>query len=105
VEPLAAGHAVHQVIRGVDPGHGPRQRLRLQDITRDHLDLLQPRTALEPLRITHDAADAVARLQQARRQATADVAGGAGEQHEQVAFCLFHGHLPAKGWLNKERLI
>ena len=70
------------------------QRLGLKDVSGHDLDLIQPGPALQALRIAHQTADAIARLQQARHQAPTDVAGGPGDEHRHGFGCFSHWNLP-----------
>ncbi len=95
VEALPASHAVDQVIGRGHTDHRRRQCLGLQGVAGNHLDLIQPGAALQPLGITHQTADAVTRLEQAWRQAPTDVTGGPGNQNKWGSCSFNHRGSPS----------
>ena len=83
VEARAAGEAVDEVVGDVRAGEGGRERGGVEDIAPRHLDLRQPVAALQAIGVAGEHAHAMARGEQARHEAAADIAGRAGEQHAQ----------------------
>jgi hypothetical protein len=73
-------HRMHQVVRGVTPAELGRQRLRVVQIGGTHVDvrMMTPRPVVQLPRRSHETADRVARIEQARHQSRSDVARRSG---------------------------
>jgi hypothetical protein len=78
---------VDEIIRGRDAAHRLRGEVGIAQVARDDFHAFRPREALQPRRVAHETADAVAGVQQARRQPSAHIAGRAGDEDE------FFGHV------------
>ncbi len=74
--------AMDQIVGCRNALHGIHQGTFGEGIPRDNFHPFQPGTALQAARVTHQAADAVARIQQARHQPPADISGCAGDKNE-----------------------
>ena len=73
-----------QVVDGFDPAQGDLERLAVEHVGADHIDIGAPFDAVEPLGRAGQAADVVAGRQQLGHEAPADVAGRSdhGDLHE-----------------------
>ena len=81
LEVAPARHAVDQVERHLHALQGAWQGVGPQAIAGRHFRLAEPRPALQPRRVTRQAAHAKASLQQTRHEPPADVAGRARDEN------------------------
>src|SRR3712207_19534 len=85
----SSAQAVDQIVGHVDPLHGRSETRRLEDVTRDDLNSNVPGSPLQPGRIAHQAADAIALLKQAWHKSPSNVAGGAGHQDDAMIRSIY----------------
>jgi hypothetical protein len=79
VEARAAGEAVDEIVGDVRAREGGGERGGIEDVSTYHLNLRQPVAALQTVGVAGEDANAMARREQARHEATADVAGRTGD--------------------------
>ena len=75
-------HRVNEVVRGVAAGHGVGERVLVSDVARNDVELfvVGPWTGSELPGVAGEAADRVTTFEEPWGEASADVAGGAGDE-------------------------